>query len=44
MATVILAVVIFGFAGYIVYSQVKKGKSCDDCHTSCCSVKKEQKE
>ena len=42
MATVILAVMIFGSAGYIVYSRVKKGKSCDDCHTTGCSVKKEQ--
>ncbi|MEI5993344.1 FeoB-associated Cys-rich membrane protein [Candidatus Enterococcus mansonii] len=40
MMTIILAVLIFGSAGYVVYSQVKKGKSCDDCHTTC-PVKKE---
>lgn len=43
MATFIIATLIFGSAGYVVYSQIKKGKSCDDCHTTCCSVKKEQK-
>jgi hypothetical protein len=41
MATYILAILIFGAAGYVIYSRVKKGESCDDCHTSC-PVKKEQ--
>lgn len=41
MATLILAVLIFGRAGYVVYSRFKTGKSCDDCHTTC-PVKKEQ--
>lgn len=35
MATFLLGVLIFGSAGYIVYSRVKKGKNCDDCHTTC---------
>lgn len=35
MATFLLSVLIFGSAGYIVYSLVKKGKNCDDCHTTC---------
>ncbi|ASZ08369.1 MULTISPECIES: FeoB-associated Cys-rich membrane protein [Enterococcus] len=35
MATFLLSVLIFGSAGYIVYSRVKKGKNCDDCHTTC---------
>ncbi|MBP2100533.1 FeoB-associated Cys-rich membrane protein [Enterococcus rivorum] len=41
MATIILSTLIFGGAGYIVYSRIKKGKSCTDCHTTC-PVKKEQ--
>ncbi|MGK0552252.1 FeoB-associated Cys-rich membrane protein [Enterococcus faecalis] len=43
MATFLLAVIIFGSAAYVVYSRVKKGKSCEDCHTTC-PVKKEQSE
>ncbi len=43
MATLILAVLIFGGAGYVVYSRIKKGESCDNCHTTC-PVKKEQGE
>lgn len=35
MATFLLSVLIFGSAGYIVYSRVTKGKNCDDCHTTC---------
>lgn len=35
MATFLLSVLIFGSVGYIVYSRVKKGKNCDDCHTTC---------
>lgn len=35
MATFLLSVLIFGSAGYIVYFRVKKGKNCDDCHTTC---------
>ncbi|MBO0432324.1 FeoB-associated Cys-rich membrane protein [Enterococcus sp. DIV0660C] len=35
MATFLLSVLIFGSAGYIIYSRVKKGKNCDDCHTTC---------
>lgn len=43
MATLVLSIVIFGGAGYIIYSKIKKGKSCSDCHTTC-PVKKEQAE
>ena len=43
IATILLTVLIFGSAGYIIYSRIKKGKTCDDCHTSC-PVKKEQRE
>lgn len=43
MATIVLAILIFGGAGSIVYTRIKKGKSCDDCHTTC-PVKKEQGE
>ncbi|HGF7301661.1 TPA: FeoB-associated Cys-rich membrane protein [Enterococcus hirae] len=39
MATFILSVLIFGSAGYIVFSRVKSGKTCDDCK-SACPVKK----
>lgn len=41
MGTIALSVLIFGGAGYVVYSRIKKGKSCNDCHTTC-PVKKEQ--
>ncbi|MHC5229794.1 FeoB-associated Cys-rich membrane protein [Enterococcus sp. LJL99] len=43
LATILLAALIFGSAGYIIYSRIKKGKTCDDCHTTC-PVKKEQRE
>lgn len=39
MATFLLSVLIFGSAGYIVFSRVKSGKTCDDCE-SACPVKK----
>ncbi|EMF0049542.1 MULTISPECIES: hypothetical protein [Enterococcus] len=39
MATFLLSVLIFGSAGYIVFSRVKSGKTCDDCK-SACPVKK----
>lgn len=39
MATFLLSVLIFGSAGYIVFSRVKSGKTCDDCK-SVCPVKK----
>ncbi|WP_438763655.1 FeoB-associated Cys-rich membrane protein [Enterococcus sp. AZ194] len=35
MATIILSILIFGGAGYVVYSRIKTGKTCDDCATSC---------
>lgn len=41
MATIILSVIIFGSAGYVVYARIKKGQDCSDCHTTC-PVKKEQ--
>ncbi|MBL1228933.1 FeoB-associated Cys-rich membrane protein [Enterococcus sp. BWB1-3] len=41
MATIILSVLIFGSAGYVVYAKLKKGQDCSDCHTTC-PVKKEQ--
>ncbi|WP_165005356.1 MULTISPECIES: FeoB-associated Cys-rich membrane protein [unclassified Enterococcus] len=41
MATIILGVLIFGSAGYIVYSRIKSGKTCDECQTAC-PVKKAQ--
>lgn len=40
MATLLLAVLIFGTAGYVIYARIKKGKSCDDCASSCCATKK----
>ncbi|WP_143352938.1 FeoB-associated Cys-rich membrane protein [Enterococcus villorum] len=42
MATFLLSLLIFGSAGYIVYSRIKTGKSCDECK-SACPVKKVQK-
>ncbi|EMF0109840.1 FeoB-associated Cys-rich membrane protein [Enterococcus hirae] len=39
MATFLLSVLIFGSAGYIVFSRIKSGKTCDDCK-SACPVKK----
>jgi hypothetical protein len=42
MATFLLGLLIFGTAGYIVYSRIKTGKSCDECK-SACPVKKVQK-
>ncbi|EOH88771.1 FeoB-associated Cys-rich membrane protein [Enterococcus villorum] len=42
MATFLLSLLIFGTAGYIVYSRIKTGKSCDECK-SACPVKKVQK-
>ncbi|WP_159721213.1 FeoB-associated Cys-rich membrane protein [Enterococcus sp. CSURQ0835] len=42
MATLMLSIVIFGSAAGIVYRQIKKGSSCEDCECSC-PVKKESK-
>lgn len=42
MATFLLSILIFGSAGYIVYTRIKTGKSCDECQ-SACPVKKVQK-
>lgn len=39
MATILLSVLIFGSAGYIIFSRIKSGKTCDDCK-SACPVKK----
>ncbi|MDR3190600.1 MAG: FeoB-associated Cys-rich membrane protein [Lactobacillaceae bacterium] len=37
MATIILTILIFGAAGYVVYRWVKRGfaAECEDCDTSC---------
>ena len=35
IATMILSILIFGSAGYVIYSRIKTGKTCDDCNTSC---------
>lgn len=35
VATIILSILIFGAAAFVVYRQVKKGSSCVDCKTSC---------
>ncbi|EOS8000756.1 FeoB-associated Cys-rich membrane protein [Enterococcus hirae] len=35
MATFLLSVLIFGSAGYIVFSRIKSGKTCDDCKRAC---------
>ncbi|MGX7236507.1 FeoB-associated Cys-rich membrane protein [Enterococcus phoeniculicola] len=35
MATIILSILIFGSASYVIYSRIKTGKTCDDCKTSC---------
>lgn len=35
VATVILSILIFGAAGYVVYRRFTKGGDCEDCHTSC---------
>lgn len=40
MSTLFLAILIFGTAGYVIYARIKKGKSCGDCPSSCCEVKK----
>lgn len=42
-ATIILSILIFGAAGWIVYRQFTKGGSCDDCNTSC-PVKKQKRD
>ncbi len=42
MATILLSILIFGSAGYIVYSRLKSGKTCEECK-SACPVKKVQK-
>ena len=34
IATILLSLVIFGYAGKVLYRMVKKG-SCSDCHQSC---------
>ncbi|VTS78245.1 Uncharacterised protein [Enterococcus hirae] len=39
MATFLLSLLIFGSAGYIIFSRIKSGKTCDDCK-SACPVKK----
>lgn len=41
MATLLLSIVIFGSASWIIYHQLKSGNSCEDCQTSC-PVKHEQ--
>ncbi|MCC4045667.1 FeoB-associated Cys-rich membrane protein [Enterococcus gallinarum] len=41
IATILLSLVIFGYAGKVLYRIVKKG-SCSDCHQSC-PVKHEEK-
>lgn len=43
VATMVLSIVIFGSAGWVVYSRVKKGSGCNDCHTSC-PAKPEEKQ
>ena len=35
MATFLLSVLIFGSAGYIIFSRIKSGKTCDDCKSAC---------
>lgn len=35
MATIILAGVIFGFAGYVVYKKIKSPGDCGDCNCDC---------
>ncbi|MDH6363564.1 hypothetical protein M2139_000681 [Enterococcus sp. PF1-24] len=42
MATIILAVAIFGFAGYVVISRLRGNGGCNDCHCDC-AVKPEEK-
>ncbi|MBO0448246.1 FeoB-associated Cys-rich membrane protein [Enterococcus sp. MJM12] len=42
VATIILSLLIFGAAAFVVYRQVKKGSSCEDCKTSCPVKKPEQ--
>lgn len=39
VATIVLSILIFGAAGFVIYRQVKKGSSCENCHTDC-AVKK----
>lgn len=41
MATIILAVLIFGGAGVVIYRKIKAGSSCEDCNCGC-PVKEEQ--
>lgn len=35
LATILLSILIFGTAGFVIYRQFKKGSSCEDCHTDC---------
>ena len=42
MATCLLSILIFESAGFIIYSQLKSGKICDECK-SACPVKQVQK-
>ncbi|MFD1672144.1 FeoB-associated Cys-rich membrane protein [Agrilactobacillus yilanensis] len=47
MATVVLAVVIFGAAGYVIWSRfLKKDRKpvCDGCHESGCPLVEEEHE
>lgn len=43
MSTIILATIIFGTAGTIIYKQMIKKESCGDCHTNGCAVKNNAK-
>lgn len=41
IATILLSVLIFGAAGWVVYRQLTGKKGCEDCQ-SACPVKHEQ--
>lgn len=35
VATIILSILIFGAAGFVIYRRFTEGGDCEDCHTSC---------
>ncbi|MFV0557746.1 MAG: FeoB-associated Cys-rich membrane protein [Enterococcus sp.] len=41
MATILLSLFIFGFAGWLIWRLVTGKKACEDCQTNC-PIKKEQ--
>lgn len=43
MGTFIIAAILFGSAGYVIYRRFKNGPECDDASCNCgCSVNKKK--